>query len=139
MTLVFCPAKGMLHPHWEKFISYEIIYGWSPPMVTRVHKELLTDYLISESLKRLQLTLGNSFPQIQATQRIRHCLPDYLFQPGDTVLDHHFKNDYMEPRYIMIVWVPTASRLTRLVTFISQESTGGSYGRRGGLSKMESD
>lgn len=43
-------------------------------MVARAHKELLTDYLISESLKRLQLTLDKNFPKIQVAQLIRHYL-----------------------------------------------------------------
>lgn len=43
-------------------------------MVPRAHKELLTDYLISESLKRLQLTLDKNFSQIQAAQLIRYYL-----------------------------------------------------------------
>lgn len=41
---------------------------WSPGHIKN------TDYLISESLKRLQLTLDKNFPQIQAAQLIRYYL-----------------------------------------------------------------
>lgn len=82
-------------------------------MVPRAHKELLTDYLISESLKRLQLTLDKNFPQIQVAQVIG---TTWLSVPTWwNVLGHQLKTDYPEPRRedpsIVILWMLPAVKV----------------------------
>lgn len=84
--LPFALLRARCTPYREKFTPYEIIYGRPPPMVPRVHQDLLGDIPISEALKGLQLIMDKIFPQVQAAQPIGPKLPDHSFQPRDALL-----------------------------------------------------
>lgn len=84
--LPFALLRARCTPYQEKFTPYEIIYGQPPPMVPRIHLDLLGEIPVSEAPKGLQLIMDKIFPQVQAAQPIRHRLPDHSFQPGEAVL-----------------------------------------------------